>query len=108
MQPVFHNQPPRPTAWRLFVWCESRVVRIRSKGLRIISRLPRRSLCAKAGYLVGQAPYHLLPDSSELAGKAEAPWRRRIKKFSRLKIIRELRPEFPGMGSEDKNHKPKI
>jgi len=61
---------------------------------------------------VGQAPYHLLPDSSELAGKAEAPWRRRIKKFSRLKIIRELRSEFPGVGSENKhyqkeNQKPK-
>jgi len=31
----------------------------------------------------------------------------RSKKFSRLKNFQELHPEFPGVGSDDKNHKPK-
>src|SRR6266576_3212567 len=107
MQPVFHNQPPRLSAWRLFVWCEPGVLRVHGTGLRIISSLPRRSLCAKAGFLVGQAPYHWLPHSSELAGKAEAPWRRRIEKISRFEIFRELPPEFPGVDSEWQNNYPK-
>ena len=83
-----------------------RVVRVHSTGLRIISSLPRRSLCAKAGHLVGQAPYHLLPTRRSLR-ESGSPMAKTDQKISLFKFFWELRPEFPGKDSEWQNNYPK-
>ena len=72
----------------------------------------KRSACPTIPSMRGRRclPRRLV--SPEPCAKAEAPWRRRIKKFSRFKNFRELRPEFPGTDGErqtlPEREKPKI